>query len=72
MKVLDWLLIFVLFVFVLISMQMLINRAIHGLPPTPGTYVLHYDGKRYEPILFDKAFEEMGKKMREKTLKEEK
>ncbi len=70
MKVLDWLLIFAIFVFVLISMQLLINRAIHGLPPTPGIYVLHYDGKRYEPVSFDKAFEEMGKKMREKTLKE--
>ncbi len=70
MKVLDWFLIFVMFAYVLIGMQMIINRAIHGLPPTPGTYALHYDGKRYEPVPFDKAFEEMGKKMREKTLKE--
>ncbi len=74
MKVLDWLLISMMFLYILIGMfigmQMLINRAIHGLPPTPGTYVLHYDGKRYEPVPFDKAFKDMAEGLREKTLKE--
>ncbi len=43
-----------------------------SLPSTPGTYVLHYDGKRYKPVPFDKAFKDMAEGLREKTLREEK